>query len=422
MTEAISDVASKTAVPSLVYQGSVKDVYELGQTDLLFHFSDDFSVFDWGKMPDQIAGKGRALTLFAAGFFEKMTGSSFWQDLPKSKHLEQFDSHYLQTAFGALKAGDTLANHYLGLYSRGKTFSLSEPTLADRDHLNQEMYLQVARARVQRPEVRKIGQSLVYFYDDAARAEGLSFIPLEVVFRFAAPAGSSLLSRLAKDPDYAYVLGLEPEAIKAGSLFPHPVVEFFTKLEPSDRLLSYQEAAAISGLSPAEFESLYQTAHLCALAIFHVFAEHGITLLDGKVEAAVERRLNSKGEMTSRIVLADSIGPDELRLDYKGIQLSKEVLRRYYRNTVWYKEIEASKAEAAKRPSVKWQDICRHEKGSAPPPLPPALKECVANMYLALAATMVGGALAEKICPLALSSVAEQLAGQIALAEKDGKQ
>nr|HNH76637.1 hypothetical protein [Candidatus Obscuribacter sp.] len=116
-----------------------------------------------------------------------------------------------------------------------------------------------------------------------------------------------------------------------------------------------------------------------------------------------------------------SIGPDELRLDYKGIQLSKEVLRRYYRNTAWYREIESSKAEAAKRPSVKWQDICRHEKGSAPPPLPPALKECIANMYLALAATMVGGPLAEKICPLSLPAVAEQLAKEIDLAEKEGK-
>ncbi|HMX46328.1 MAG TPA: phosphoribosylaminoimidazolesuccinocarboxamide synthase, partial [Candidatus Obscuribacter sp.] len=328
--------------------------------------------------------------------------------------------HYLQTIFSALEPSETLANHYRGLYSRGKTFKLSAPALADQDQ-SQELYLQVARARVDRPEVRKIGQSLVYFYDAAARGEGLSFIPLEVVFRFAAPAGSSLLSRLEKDPNYAYVLGLEPDAVKVGALFPHPVIEFFTKLEPSDRLLSYQEAAAIAGLSPAEFERLYQTAHLCALAIFHVFAEQGITLLDGKVEAAVERRLSGKGEMTSRIVLADSIGPDELRLDYKGIQLSKEVLRRYYRNTAWYREIESSKAEAAKRPSVKWQDICRHEKGSAPPPLPPALKECIANMYLALAATMVGGPLAEKICPLSLPAVAEQLAKEIDLAEKEGK-
>ncbi|HMX45777.1 MAG TPA: phosphoribosylaminoimidazolesuccinocarboxamide synthase, partial [Candidatus Obscuribacter sp.] len=90
MTEVISDVDSKTMTPTLVYQGSVKDVYELGSEELLFHFSDDFSVFDWGKMPDRISGKGRALTLFAAGFFEKMTGASFWQELPNSKHLQQF--------------------------------------------------------------------------------------------------------------------------------------------------------------------------------------------------------------------------------------------------------------------------------------------------------------------------------------------
>ena len=42
-------------------------------------------------------------------------------------------------------------------------------------------------------------------------------------------------------------------------------------------------------------------------------------------------------------------------------------------------------------------------------------------MYLALAATMVGGPLAEKICPLSLPAVAEQLAKEIDLAEKEGK-
>lgn len=34
MTEVISDVDSKTMTPTLVYQGSVKDVYELGSEEL----------------------------------------------------------------------------------------------------------------------------------------------------------------------------------------------------------------------------------------------------------------------------------------------------------------------------------------------------------------------------------------------------
>ncbi|MGB8781199.1 MAG: phosphoribosylaminoimidazolesuccinocarboxamide synthase, partial [Candidatus Bathyarchaeia archaeon] len=37
-----------------------------------FHFSDRYSVFDWGEMPDRIAGKGAALCLMGAYCFERL--------------------------------------------------------------------------------------------------------------------------------------------------------------------------------------------------------------------------------------------------------------------------------------------------------------------------------------------------------------
>ena len=37
-----------------------------------FHFSDRYSVFDWGEMPDQIEGKGAALCLMGAYCFERL--------------------------------------------------------------------------------------------------------------------------------------------------------------------------------------------------------------------------------------------------------------------------------------------------------------------------------------------------------------
>ena len=37
-----------------------------------FHFSDRYSVFDWGEMPDLIEGKGQALCLMGAYCFEKL--------------------------------------------------------------------------------------------------------------------------------------------------------------------------------------------------------------------------------------------------------------------------------------------------------------------------------------------------------------
>ncbi|MEM3815414.1 MAG: phosphoribosylaminoimidazolesuccinocarboxamide synthase, partial [Candidatus Bathyarchaeia archaeon] len=37
-----------------------------------FHFSDRYSVFDWGEMPDHIDGKGASLCLMGAYCFERL--------------------------------------------------------------------------------------------------------------------------------------------------------------------------------------------------------------------------------------------------------------------------------------------------------------------------------------------------------------
>ncbi|MCK4435037.1 phosphoribosylaminoimidazolesuccinocarboxamide synthase, partial [Candidatus Bathyarchaeota archaeon] len=58
--------------------GSVKDleVLEKPTEDAMgvgrFHFSDRYSVFDWGAMPDHIKGKGAALCLMGAYCFERL--------------------------------------------------------------------------------------------------------------------------------------------------------------------------------------------------------------------------------------------------------------------------------------------------------------------------------------------------------------
>src|SRR5262249_46350326 len=67
-----------------IYEGSVKRVWQpAAKPDTLwFEFTDDYSVFDWGKMPDTIDCKGKALTAFGAYFFETLNEPTFWQQLP----------------------------------------------------------------------------------------------------------------------------------------------------------------------------------------------------------------------------------------------------------------------------------------------------------------------------------------------------
>jgi len=58
--------------------GSVKDIeiIEKAEGNRMgigrFHFSDRYSVFDWGQMPDLIEGKGVSLCIVGAYFFEKL--------------------------------------------------------------------------------------------------------------------------------------------------------------------------------------------------------------------------------------------------------------------------------------------------------------------------------------------------------------
>src|SRR3989338_889413 len=58
--------------------GSVKDLnmlspaFENKQGIGEFNFSDRYSVFDWGEMPDHIKNKGQALAVMSAFNFEKL--------------------------------------------------------------------------------------------------------------------------------------------------------------------------------------------------------------------------------------------------------------------------------------------------------------------------------------------------------------
>jgi phosphoribosylaminoimidazole-succinocarboxamide synthase len=159
-----------------------------------------------------------------------------------------------------------------------------------------------------------------------------------------------------------------------GAKWEFPVLEFFTKLESTDRPLTLSEALAISGLSAEQLEEiLFKTAWVAGWVKF-VCARSGLELADGKLEWAV----NEAGE----IILVDAIGPDELRiLSGEGVQLSKEFLRAHYRGTPWYEAVVKAKQEASRRGSAEWKKWVT----AGPEPLPQSTKELASQLYRALA-------------------------------------
>ena len=73
-------------------------------------------------------------------------------------------------------------------------------------------------------------------------------------------------------------------------------------------------------------------------------------------------------------MVVDALGtPDECRFSYNGVEMSKEVLRAYYKTTGWYKKLE------------KVKDVNNwREKAGIPPKLPDEIKTAVEEMYKAL--------------------------------------
>lgn len=311
--------------------GSVKDLEflkkpENGQTGLgNFIFSDRYSVFDWGEMPDHILHKGKALCIMSAYFFEKLE------------------------AMG-------IKTHYLGVVEKGQLKRLAqvqEPANA----------IQVKLLRVVRPELN--GNTFDYSIFQKETSNFL--IPLEVIYRNSLPEGASVFKRLKEGSLKLKDIGLD-EMPSPGQILEKPIVDVSTKLETIDRYISWDEAQKISGLSKEELEKIKRMILVINGLITNEVERVGLINEDGKFEFGFDEKRS--------LVLLDVLGtPDECRFTFEGLPVSKEVARIYYRNTPWYKDVE----EAKKKDKVRWKELVN----SKPSPLPARLSELISQLYQA---------------------------------------
>lgn len=308
----------------LLYQGSVKNLYQ-GSDHVMFEYSDRYSLFDWGEMPDQLEKKGESLALMGALFFK---------EVEKAK----------------------IPHHFLGLIDQAGKDLNWEPT----------RYLKVKKVPVVRPIL--VNGNYDYSFYKTSPQEGL--VPLEVMFRFGVGKGSSLTKRVQKDPTLLKQWSLTE--LEEGSLWDLPLIDFSTKLEKGDRYLTHAEAQNLAGLTSVEFSTLKEKTTQVALILKNLFYRLGLELWDGKLEWGL---IPGK---TRDFMLVDSIGLDELRLEKQGVSLSKEFLREYYRETSWYQDLNFAK-KVAESTKGDFKTLCN----SAPAPLNPKIKASAENMYLA---------------------------------------
>jgi phosphoribosylaminoimidazole-succinocarboxamide synthase len=298
-----------------------------------FVFTDDYSVFDWGKMPDPIPNKGASLCAMGAHNFE-------------------------------LLEAESVPTHYRGVVSGGEVKPLGRVGSPPR-----EMAIDLTRV----PDLPHEGRT--YDYDAFHEAAGENYlVPLEIVFRNRVPVGSSLRSRVAPED-----VGLDRESWPGEAVdLPEPVVEFSTKFEESDRYLSRGEAAEIAG--HANLDRLEDIARTVNRVVTDRAAEADLTHEDGKIEC-----LYHHGEVR----VADVVGTfDENRFTYDGQQVSKEVIRQYHKRIQpeWIEAVEAAKERAKAEDVADWRTLCELE----PQPLSKHVLDAMRDLYAAGANAYVG--------------------------------
>ena len=369
-----------------LYRGSVKDVKGPvqigGETGVVFDYSDAYSVFDWGRMPDALPRKGEALALLAAGLFERLERPETWQEFSRSsealglRKANRFGSAFVELGEELKQAG--LRTHYLGVIPRGKS-DVCRPTGELAGSPPEGVF--VRQVGVVKPAFHPILGRATPDYLPLRSSPLPRLVPLEVVFRFSCPGGSSLFERVERDPEYLASLGfghLRDGGPLAAQRWDFPLLELFTKLEPADRPVNLTEGLAISGLSARQLQQLLFRTAWTAGCLKWIAARAGLELADGKVEWG----LDACGEL----MLVDAIGPDELRLLRDGVQLSKEFLRAFYRETEWYRRVGDAKRDAKAQGTAEWKKLV----AEGPPPLPVSYKEAATQLYLALTNDLSG--------------------------------
>lgn len=346
-------------LPPVLYRGSVKNVRgEVSAPELLFEFSDRYSVFDWGEMPDQLEDKGKTLAIMGKSFFKYLGNAESWKGLLQSNIIQHsFSKNYLSELESSL------------LYQSYCKHGLPHHAIIEKN-FSDEPLLKVKNIAVYRPEFD--GEH--YNYEKYKSKPVNALVPLEVIFRLGLPPGNSLSKRLG--PDLAKWKALGFDAVHESGLMKIPFIDFSTKLERGDRYLDYQEAQGIAELSTNEWNELLLMTNLIALNLFHFHNKLGLELWDGKIEVAFMKGANDERSF----MLVDSIGIDELRLLYKGKSFSKEFLRETYKNSHWYQNLEAAKKDSLSGEG-DFKSICLNKYNSAPEPLKTEIKERAEAVY-----------------------------------------
>jgi len=306
-----------------------------------FIFSDRYSVFDWGEMPDLIEGKGQALCMTGAYCFERLEERG-------------------------------VRTHYRGLVDQnGRVVRFDE--LKEPSNV-----MEINLVNVYRPKTVVKEGKLVYDYSVYTSSLRNCLIPLEIIYRNGLPEGSSVFKRLEQGLVTAKELGLDHYP-KAGERLAKPIFDVSTKLEDKDRYVIWEEAKGLAGLAYGEVVEVQSLLLKVDNMINELADRAGLVNEDGKIELAFDPE--------RRLMVVDVVGTlDECRFSYDRLHVSKEIARQFYRKTSWFMHVEEAKRKAEKEGIEDWKKLVKTQ----PPRLEITLETIISKLYMTTANELTG--------------------------------
>ncbi|MDC7951339.1 phosphoribosylaminoimidazolesuccinocarboxamide synthase [Methanomassiliicoccaceae archaeon COG_1] len=188
-------------------------------------------------------------------------------------------------------------------------------------------------------------------YSEIDRETADYLIPLEIICRHY--VAGSLMDRVRTGEITAEQLGFpEGHEVRYGEKLPRPFVEATTKLEATDRNLTDAEAKEMAGLTDAEYDEIVDTTLRIDEIIAEEAAKRGLIHCDGKKEYGYDKQ--------RKLMVVDTFGTlDEDRWwdaeEYaRGniVELSKEFVRQYYRETGYHKALCDAREKGLPEPDI----------------------------------------------------------------------
>ena len=306
------------------------------------------SVFDVGAL-FEIPGHDVNRAVFRHVLYSRMGESAIWEEVRDSigKSSDLDPDYKIELLSGPLEefCRGGAKTHHMGMLDAvtGDMFERGLPK-------NPSPYNVVRRFEILKPtRVDILGASL-FDYSVFPKSDGY-VVPLEFIVRFGITSASSVYRKYlkmgqAEQKLFEQELGVD-DSLQAWQYLSRPITDFTTKFEPTDRMLSKQEALMVSSLSGKGFKDASKLAVLGAWAVRHLVEGMGLSLWDIKWEFA---------RQGDELFYVDTIDTDSFRatleVEFEGKRIlhhcNKQAMRDYFHllHDDWIAAINETKAKA----------------------------------------------------------------------------